>query len=320
MPDHAATLENSSPLAKNHRFSSFVPFLAYAGIVALCFSPVLYRLLTYSFKEELYSHIPLIPFIAGYLIWITRAALPSPGKEGRARGVGVLICAFLMLAAAFFLQQRGPLSRNDSLVAPVFAFYLFLVTGALFFLGRRFCGKIAFPLAFMVFVVPFPEAVSNALEIASQHASAEIYAWMMNLVGATYYREGLRFSLPGIDIRVAQECSGIRSSFVLFLTSLLAGYMFLRSTWKKALLAAFVIPLGVIRNGFRVLVLSLLTVHVSPDIIDSPLHHRGGPIFFALSLIPFLALLLWLRRSERHSSSDKISSSKTAFSSSGSNP
>jgi hypothetical protein len=33
--------------------------------------------------------------------------------------------------------------------------------------------------------------------------------------------------------------------------------------------------------------------------IHSPIHRRGGPIFFLLSLIPFFALLLFLKWIEK---------------------
>jgi hypothetical protein len=62
---------------------------------------------------------------------------------------------------------------------------------------------------------------------------------------------------------------------------------------------AFVIPLGILRNGFRVFVIGMLCVHVGPRMIDSVIHHRGGPLFFALSLVPLFLLLWWLRRGER---------------------
>ena len=112
-------------------------------------------------------------------------------------------------------------------------------------------------------------------------------------------RQGTVFELPGIVLQVAQECSGIRSSWVLFITSLLASHLFLRTRWRKIVLVAFVIPLGILRNGFRILVIGLLCVHVGPYMIDSPIHHQGGPLFFALSLVPLFLLLWWLRRQEQ---------------------
>jgi exosortase/archaeosortase family protein len=83
------------------------------------------------------------------------------------------------------------------------------------------------------------------------------------------------------------------------MTSLLAGQLFLKSRWKRFWLAAFVIPLGIVRNGFRICVIAMLCVHVGPEMVHSPIHLRGGPIFFVLSLIPFFAFLIWLWRSER---------------------
>lgn len=65
-------------------------------------------------------------------------------------------------------------------------------------------------------------------------------------------------------MEVAPQCSGIRSSLVLFITSLIGGYLFLRSPWRRFALAAFVLPLALLRNGFRVFVLGQLCVQVGP--------------------------------------------------------
>ena len=67
------------------------------------------------------------------------------------------------------------------------------------------------------------------------------------------------------------------------------------------ILAAAVIPLALLRNGFRVFVIGELCVRVSPDMIDSWVHKQGGPFFFALSLIPFSILLYFLYRADRRS-------------------
>jgi exosortase/archaeosortase family protein len=80
------------------------------------------------------------------------------------------------------------------------------------------------------------------------------------------------------------------------MTSFLAGYLFLRRFWTRAILVSAMIPLAILRNGFRISVIGWLCVHVSPAMINSPIHRRGGPLFFALSLIPFFLLLLFLRK------------------------
>ena len=107
---------------------------------------------------------------------------------------------------------------------------------------------------------------------------------MIAATGTPLLREGTVFTLPAIVLEVAEECSGIRSTWVLFITSVVASQMFLTSPWRRLVLVAFVIPLGILRNGFRILTIALLCVKVGPHMVDSVIHHRGGPIFFALSL------------------------------------
>ena len=108
-----------------------------------------------------------------------------------------------------------------------------------------------------------------------------------------FFAAGLIFQLPNITIEVAQECSGIRSSWVLLMTSILAANLFLKTSWRRFALVAFVIPLAILRNGFRILVIGLLCVNIGPQMIHSVIHRRGGPLFFALSLIPlFLAVVV----------------------------
>jgi exosortase/archaeosortase family protein len=104
-----------------------------------------------------------------------------------------------------------------------------------------------------------------------------------------------------VIIEVAQECSGVRSSLVLFLTSLLAANLFLHDSWRRAVLVLAVLPLGILRNGFRVYVIGWLCSRYGVEMVHSPLHTRGGPLFFALSLVPLALLLWWLHALERRS-------------------
>jgi exosortase C (VPDSG-CTERM-specific) len=166
------------------------------------------------------------------------------------------------------------------------------------FLGRATLRAIAFPLAFLVLMAPFPTAVTNGIEAWLQHRSADASHLLFQLVGTPIFRHETYFELPGIKLYVAPECSGIHSSLALFIVSLVAGQLFLTSPWRRAILALCVIPLAIVRNAFRILVIGELCVRYGPHMFDSYIHRQGGPIFFALSLIPFLAILWWLIRGE----------------------
>jgi exosortase C (VPDSG-CTERM-specific) len=204
---------------------------------------------------------------------------------------------FAALATAFQLQKN--LSVNDDLALMMLAYLSFVIAGGFLFLGSKRMAAAAFPIGFLLFMIPLPDAAVNWLELALVAASADAAALFFDWTGTPLLREGQILTLPGIVLEVARECSGIRSTVVLFITSVLASHLFLKSTWRRVALLTFVIPLAIVRNGFRILVIGLLCVHIGPHMIDSTIHHRGGPIFFALSLIPLLVFMSWLRRHDK---------------------
>ncbi len=269
----------------------------YLVLLTLVFIQPLTKLLLYAARSDLYSHILLVPFIAAYLLFIERGRL-SAGYRSSIGGT-VTVAGIGMAALAAAVEWRGTLSVNDKLALTALAFVCFVAAGGFLFLGSKWMAAAAFPIAFLIFMVPLPDAAVNWLENASMLASAEAAALYFTLAGTPLVRYGTVFELQGIVLRVGQECSGIHSSWVLFIASLLASHVFLRTRWRRIVLVAFVIPLGILRNGFRILVIGLLCVHVGPHMIDSVIHRRGGPFFFALSLVPLFLLVWWFRRQEQ---------------------
>ena len=251
----------------------------------------------YAARTDLHSHILLVPFITGYLLYIRRGRPSVPYGSSIAGTVTMAAIGAAALAAA--LAWRTSLSLNDGLALMALAFLSFAVAAGFLFLGSRWMAATAFPVAFLIFMVPLPDAAVNWLEKASMLASADAASLYFNLTDTPVVRDGTVFELPGIVLRVAQECSGIRSSWVLFIAGLLASHVFLKTRWRRIALVAFVIPLGILRNGFRIFVIGQLCIRIGPHMIDSPIHHHGGPLFFALSLVPLFLLLWWFRRQEQ---------------------
>ena len=269
-------------------------------LLTLAFARPLYELLLISLHSSLYSHIVLIPFVSSYLIWLKRSQFAAgiPSRHPLAlvfavTGVGLLVAFWTSGLTGWTIGDRG------GLVLLTLAFLCLLWATCAFLLTRTTLRAIVFPLGFLVFITPMPLCVEHGLETLLQHASAEAAFLMFNLVGTPLQRSGLVFQLPDITLEVAPECSGIHSSVVLFITAVLAGHLFFQKLWTKSALALFVIPLGILRNGFRVFTLGELCVYVDPGIIDSPLHHHGGPVFFVMSLVPLFLLIWWLRKADR---------------------
>lgn len=271
--------------------------VCYIVLLTLAFIHHLTRLALYAARSDLNSHILLVPFITGYLLYLQRGRILVAYRSSIAGTVTAGGIGFALLASG--IAWRGSLSINDGLALVALAFVSFVAAGGFLFLGARWMAASAFPVAFLIFMVPLPDAVVDWLENASMLASAEAAALFFNVAGPPNVRYGTVFELPGIVIEVAKECSGIRSSWVLFIAGLLASHLFLKTRWRRIVLVAFVIPLGILRNGFRVFVIGLLCVHIGPYMIDSAIHRHGGPFFFALSLVPLFLLLWWLRRQEQ---------------------
>jgi exosortase C (VPDSG-CTERM-specific) len=296
--DHSPT-PPSGQHPRDLRLRGPMGFLIFGIFLVAAFSKPLFSLAVYVAGEELHSHILLIPFVSAYLIYIRRHALPRDYTFSVGWALIPLIVGAIPLAAGWTPGVFGrPLSQNDYLALMALSFVCFVAAGGFFFLGRKWMAAAAFPIAFLIFMVPMPDRVADFLETASKLASADAASMLFNISGTPVLRDGAFFQLPNITIQVAQECSGIRSSWVLFITSLLAANLFLKTPWRRIVLVAAVIPLGILRNGLRIVFIGLLCVNFGPEMINSIFHRRGGPPFFVLSLIPLFLLLWWLRRGE----------------------
>jgi exosortase C (VPDSG-CTERM-specific) len=276
------------------------PGLMAAAIVTLMllFALPLISLFIHAAGNKLHSYILLVPFVAGYLFWIRKTKLPRHYTTASAAAACFVVLAFAALVSAVIAGNQGVLSTNDWLSLIALSFVSCLAAAGFLILGRPWMTSAAFPFAFLIFMVPMPDGMVNAMETASQHASAAAAELFFRFGRTPYLHEGMIFQLPNITLEVAQECSGIRSSWILLITSILAANLFLQTTWKRLLLVFLVIPLGILRNGFRVWVIGMLCVHYGPQIIHSPIHRRGGPLFFALSLVPLFLITAWLRRTD----------------------
>lgn len=294
-----------APVTDRRRIIGYCLFFAGLSIV---FTEPLLALVGLASKEDLHSHVLLVPFITGYLLYTGGEKLPTHYSVSLRGAAILIICGASAISGGLGLWGRMELGGSMVLLSmQILALVCFVNAGGFLFMGGAWMRAAAFPMAFLLFTVPLPEPAVHWLEHHLKVASAEAAALMFDATALPYLRNGMVFEIPGIVIEVADECSGIRSSYVLFITSILASYLFLQSPWRRGILALAVIPLGIVRNGFRILVISWMCVDFGPEMIHSIVHRRGGPLFFALSLIPLLGLLWWLRRGDSVSKNAKIS-------------
>jgi exosortase len=239
-------------------------------------------------EYEHYSHIILLPFLSAYLLYLNRGAILRHAGRGLVPGAG------LAAAGAATVWLAG----TDLSLA-----MLGLVTlwAGMFILsyGLRAFRLAAFPFLLLLFMIPFPPVVLSAIIRFLQRASADASDLLFQLIGMPVFREGFVFSLPGLTIKIAEECSGIRSCLALVITSLVMAYLLLRSTWTRLAFVLMIVPLAIVKNAFRIVLLSWLAIHVDPDFIAGSALHRNAGIPLFISSLAVLGAVAWvLRRGE----------------------
>lgn len=264
-------------------------------LMLLCtaFFPVFQSWFRIAMGSDLHSHVLLIPLVSAYLLVTDRRTLRWDSRPSPAVGGGVIVLSGAVFGWA--LVTNPPWSEVD-VTALKIASFIGLVWGlGYLFAGGRWMRSAVFPMGFLLFMIPLPDLAVMRLEQFLMVTSAQLSELIFWIGGIPIYRDGQILEVPGMVMQVAQECSGIRSSWVLLITSVLAAHLFLPTVPRKMALVAAVLPLGILRNAVRIYVIGWLCVNVGPEMIDSWVHRKGGPLFFAVSLVP-LFLLAWFMR------------------------
>lgn len=273
-------------------------FLACCFVALLMFYEPLKDLTRFSIHSMYYSHIWLVPLVSMFFLFTERKTIFHNQDYSVRAGIPVIIISIFVYV--LYRKYYGSLNQNDYVSLVTFAAILFVNGAFILCYGVRTFRAALFPLLFLIFMVPIPTFLMDRIIHVLLVGSAAATDFLFKISGAPYLREGFTFHLPGISIEVAKVCSGIRSSLALFITLVIACHLFLKTTWRQIVLLLAIYPVTVLKNGVRIVTISLLATYVDERFLThSWLHHSGGIVFFIPALI-VLGLVLWgLRRGER---------------------
>jgi exosortase len=274
--------------------------LVFAGWIAatcLLFLRPLVAFVTYSLSNDNASHLVLIPVIAAWLLYLERDRIfKMLASDGRTAPLFFGLGTALALLALF----AGPRwSALNQLSLYVLGLILLWVAGFAFFFGRPALQNARFPLVFLLLTIPIPDFLLDKAVYLLQKGSAEIAAVLFDWSGVPVLRDGFVFHLAHVNIEVAKECSGIRSSLALLILAILVAHFYLDTFWKQAVLVIAGLFVMILKNGVRIVTLTLLASYVDPGFLYGRLHREGGVVFFLLGLLLLAPLLWFLQRSER---------------------
>jgi exosortase len=256
-----------------------------------------WRALTDSFalalRDDQYTHILLILPVSVALIFMDwKSPETSTGLSLRV-GSGLLATALAVVVIA----RTGilPLHSDEQLSLSMLALVLWWIGAFIFCFGTRTLRRSLFPLCFLFWIVPIPEFLLNPIVRLLQEGSVASARLLFAPIGVPVAQDGTRLTIPGLTIEVARECSSIRSSLMLLVTTMVLAQMLLRSAWRNTLVIALAIPLSVAKNGLRIFVLAMLATRVDRSFLTGRLHHQGGIIYFLVALAA-ICLLIWVAR------------------------
>jgi exosortase len=197
------------------------------------------------------------------------------------------------------LLSRYQVLSADKLSLEILSLVILWISAFVYCYGRESFIKARFPLLFLLLLVPIPEFVIGRAIFALQAGSSDVAYGLFRILNIPVLKEGFILQLPTVNLEVAKECSGIRSSIALMITVLVAAELGLRSPWRKALLVIAIIPILVLKNGTRIVTIYLLAAYVNPAFLHGWLHTSGGVVFYLLGLAALVPVGALLRRGER---------------------
>ncbi len=255
---------------------------------ALVYAPVLVRLGQDWAHDDNYSHGFLIVPLALYFAWERRARLSSALSRPSAIGL-VLVVAGLGLLIAGTLGAEFFVAR--------ISFLLVIAGVVLYLLGPDHLKILAFPLLFLLLMIPIPAILFNQIAFPLQLFASRFGTATMQACAVPVLREGNVIILANTTLEVAEACSGIRSLISLLTLGIVYGYFMDRRTSVRIAIALATVPIAIVANGLRVAGTGILASLYGPEAAEGFFHTFSGWLVFVFAfvlLFVMVFLLQWL--------------------------
>lgn len=255
-----------------------VPNLILAIGCAVLVLPTMFRVATETWSTEQGGHGPLVLATGIWALW-----RELKGKEIEQRpGKLSIALPLLLLSLAIFIIAR----ITGVLEIEAFSMYGALIAGVYLLFGGTVMRVIWFPLVYLAFTLPPPDTVVAAV---TQPIKIAISSWAVSLLhflGYPVASSGVTIQIDQYQLLVAAACAGLNS--IVTLTALCLFYVYLRHRSNLVafvVIAAAAIPVAVISNFVRVLVLVLVTYYFGDAAAQGFVHDFAGLLMFAVALL-----------------------------------
>jgi len=179
---------------------------------------------------------------------------------------------------------------SDLLFVQALAMVLGLGATVWLLMGLRWVRELAFPLGYLIFLVPPPQALLGPLTSGLRLFVTSAALALLHAFELPVTREGNQIVLPEDTLFVAEACSGIASVLTLVPAAVLLAYFTQRSWAGRILLVASVVPIAMFWNFARVVGTVLGSLEWGAERVAGPAHEMAGLITFTLGCLTLLGV------------------------------
>ena len=269
-------------------FSERLHFSARAGVVPLLacwvilFFPTYYDLWQGMWRSSDQSQGPIVLAIAVWLMWqkLQAPTMPMPAAQGSVAGWGVFGFGLVMYM----------LGRSQEVLLFEVGAQIPVIAGALMLIyGKQVLRLLWFPLLFLLFMVPLPGGVVDALTMPMKIAVSWTVENVLYGLGYPVARTGVMIQVGQYKLLVADACAGLHTLFTLESLGLLYLHLVRRESWFRNIsLAILVVPIAFIANSIRVASLVLVTYYFGDEVGQGFLHDFAGLVLFVSAFLIIL--------------------------------
>ena len=261
--------------------------LSAIALIAFGFAIVYWRVFQRLIQDWIvdgnYSHGWLIVPLAGYFAWERREKLRATPIRPSWFGLVVLVGSIFVLLAGLYGSEF--FITRISLLGTIAGTVLFLF-------GWKHLRILAFPIAFLILMIPIPAIVLNKIAFPLQLFASRVGESAISAANIPVLREGNVLVLASTTLEVAEACSGIRSLVSLITLGLIYGYFADSRTWVRVVIVASTIPIAILANGARVAGTGMAAHWIGPQAAEGFFHEFSG---WALFLVAFVMMLIILK-------------------------
>jgi exosortase len=227
-----------------------------------------------------YSHAIVVPLFSAYAWWTARHDLGPPAPHG--------IAGLLTAALALAVIVGAPSVALRALAIPV-------GVSAVLFLshGPHAARRLAFPVAFLLFVVPLPAAAVEYLSPVLQRLAAGVAEHALRLLAIPVSRKGLELQIGADTLEITEACNGLRFLIVMAVVGVALAWAVGRTWAARLAIVAGSLVVAILANVLRVTVTAVLSYAFGVATATGPAHLVYGKAVYAAVGAAWL-LTLWV--------------------------